>query len=458
MAVARIGVVLSLVAAASLSTLAAQAPSVDELKTRVRTALRFAEFDSARRDAEALVAAAPADAEALALSGDALWGAGLFDEAEAAYGRSGTIEPASARARFGLARSLLTKSRFDEALSQALAASAAAPDDPDLHALVGTIYERMNRYPEAAAAYRRYADLVPPTDAAAIYTSRSRAQFLDSFAGRTPLAIQGSPDRVHTVPFKLVKNKVVVQGRVNGVPIEWVLDTGAERTGISYITAASARIRGISTTVGAGVGRAAMRRMQLGRIDRLQIGSLQVRNVPASLRNPSVGGTPRWQGESLSPLALGLSLVVDYPRRQVILARTLPEAPAQTVLPLRMHRLPLVRGTVNSRHPASFVVDTGGEVISLSTEVANGLGMLPPRRIPLRVFGLSGLDEDAFLLPGVDLDFDEIEYRNVGLAVLNLRAPSVLLGFQVGGIIGHKFLGNYRVAVDVTRSELRLSR
>jgi hypothetical protein len=31
----------------------------------------------------------------------------------------------------------------------------------------------------------------------------------------------------------------------------------------------------------------------------------------------------------------------------------------------------------------------------------------------------------AFLLPGNDLDFDHIEYRNFPLVVLNLRAPSV---------------------------------
>ena len=55
-------------------------------------------------------------------------------------------------------------------------------------------------------------------------------------------------------------------------------------------------------------------------------------------------------------------------------------------------------------------------------------------------------------------EFDEIEYRNVGLAVLNLRAPSVLLGFQVGGIVGHRFLSEYRVSMDVGRSELRLEK
>jgi hypothetical protein len=123
---------------------------------------------------------------------------------------------------------------------------------------------------------------------------------------------------------------------------------------------------------------------------------------------------------------------------------------------MRVHRLAMVRGLVNSTFPAYFVVDTGGEVISISSATAGTLGESPYRRIPLRVYGTSGWDRDAFLLPGVNLDFDRIEYRNFPLVVLNLRAPSVLLGFQVGGIVGHKFLGSYRVSMDMERSELRL--
>jgi hypothetical protein len=123
---------------------------------------------------------------------------------------------------------------------------------------------------------------------------------------------------------------------------------------------------------------------------------------------------------------------------------------------MRVNRLPMVRGLLNSTHPAYFIVDTGGELISISAETASALSMAPARRIPLRVYGMSGWDNDAFLLPGVDLDFDAIGYRKVGLAVLNLRAPSVLLGFQLGGIVGHEFLSGYRVSMDVGRSELRL--
>jgi hypothetical protein len=120
----------------------------------------------------------------------------------------------------------------------------------------------------------------------------------------------------------------------------------------------------------------------------------------------------------------------------------------------------MVRGMINAERPAYFVVDTGGEVISISKATADAIRPGGPigRRIALRVYGTSGWDRDAFLMQGLNLQFRDIEYRNFSVVVLNLRAPSVLLGFQLGGIVGHKFLSPYRVAMDLDRSELRLTR
>ena len=97
-------------------------------------------------------------------------------------------------------------------------------------------------------------------------------------------------------------------------------------------------------------------------------------------------------------------------------------------------------------------------MISISTATAEAINAQPSRKIGLRVYGTSGWDRDAFLMPGLNLDFDRIEYRNVPLVVLNLRAPSLLLGFQLGGIVGHKFLGQYLVSMDLAQSELRLQK
>ena len=59
---------------------------------------------------------------------------------------------------------------------------------------------------------------------------------------------------------------------------------------------------------------------------------------------------------------------------------------------MRLHRLATVRGTVDGTHLANFVVDTGGEVISISQATATALGRpAPDRKIALegvRVVGL----------------------------------------------------------------------
>lgn len=423
----------------------------------VRASLRTGEFTLARRTASALSESGD-DAEALTLAGDALWAAGVFDEADREYARAFAVDSGSARARFGLARSLASRSQLSEALTGVQHALELAPDDSDLRALLGTVLERQNRFDDAARAYDAFADLLPRRESVSMATARNRALLLRSFSKRPPHQVSAEDARrVHIVPFSLVNNKIVVAGRLNGARVDWVLDTGAERTGVSPEMASAVGIRAVSSTLTAGVGRRAVRRIRLGRADSVEIGSLKVSNVPVAIREPLLGGASRWKGQSLSPIALGFSLSVDYRRKEVVLARALSDEPSQgATLPMRIQPVPLIRGMLNSTHPAYFVVDTGGEVISIGADTADLLEMVPARHIPLRVMGLSGPDEKAFLLPGVDLDFEGVSLRSASLAVLNLRAPSVLLGFQVGGIVGHNFLSRYRVSIDVVRSEVRL--
>jgi hypothetical protein len=141
----------------------------------------------------------------------------------------------------------------------------------------------------------------------------------------------------------------------------------------------------------------------------------------------------------------------------VTIAREFPDAPGETVLPMRMDRLALVRGAVDQARPVNFVVDTGGEVVSISRSVFNRLDREPVRRIPVRVYGVSGWDRDAFVMPGLDVAFEHVALPNLSVIVLDLDAPSRLLGFDIGGIIGHKFLSKYLVTMDLQRSQLRLA-
>ena len=430
-------------------------------KGTVRTALKVAEFIRARQEAEELVKVAGDDPEARTLHADALWSYGLFDEAEKEYRASVDRTPDSARARFGLARSLAATSKLEEALDAALSASAASPRDGEIHALVGDIYERLHRFAQAANAYRNYINLLPNKDRSdKAAWAKAQVEFLDSFGDVAPVDIDPEDlTMLHTLPFRLQSDKIIVQARVNGGrPQDFILDTGSEETVLSRETAQRERIRPVTYTLSAGVGEVGLRGLQLAQVKSLDFGTLQVRNLPVLIKNPALRGIPKREGESFSPLSIGMSMRIDYQQRFLTIGHKLPPVKPDVSLPMRIHRLAMVRGLLNSTHPAYFVVDTGGEVISISAETASILPASPFRRIPLRVWGTSGWDREAFLMPGQNLDFDEIEYRNFPLVVLNLRAPSILLGFQLGGIVGHKFLAPFRVTMDMERSELLLER
>src|SRR5437899_1772089 len=426
----------------------------------IASALRVAEFDLARLEGEKLYKADPTGPDSMTLYGDALWSSGLFQEAENQYKNALAAAPELARGHHGMAKSLAARSRLDEAMNEAQAALRLSPRDLEIHHTVGTIFERQHKYEEAAAAYSNYVNLLPNKDhSEKADWSRAEIRFLRSFGQKQPFETDpGVEDRVFTIDFRLVNEKVVVRAKVNDASAQdFVVDTGSENTVITRTTAQRLGITPITYTLSAGVGRAGLRGLQLARIDSLEFGSLKLRNVPVLIKNPPLRDIPVKETESLSPLALGYSMIIDYKNHKLTFGKHVPVEAADFELPLRIYRLATVRGIVDRDHNANFVVDTGGEVISISQATALSLNRPPMgRKIALKVYGTSGWDEDAFLLPGIDLAFDTIQYKNFPVVVLNLDAPSALLGFQLGGIVGHKFLSKYRVAIDLEHAMLRL--
>lgn len=426
----------------------------------ISAALRVAEFDLARVEAEKLVASAPLSPDVIAIHADALWTSGLFQEAEARYRDALSLQPDLARGHHGMARAYAAQSQLDLAMSEAQTALRLSPRDLEIHHTVGAVYERMHKYEEAAGAYTNYVNLLPNKDHSdKADWSRSEIKFLRSFGQRVPFALDPSAEeQLYTVDFRLVKDKVIVRAKVNdGSLQDFVIDTGAENTVLSRSTAQRLGVTPITYTLSAGVGDVGLRGLQLARINTLELGLLKLRNVPCLIKDPPLRNIPTKEVESLSPLTLGFSMTIDYKLKKITFGKHLPAESGDFELPLRLHRLATVRGLVDGKHQANFVVDTGGEVISISRATAVAIGKNEPaRRIALKVFGSSGWDHAAFLLPGVNLLFSEIRYTNFPVVVLNLETPSALLGFQVGGIIGHKFLSKYRVGIDLERSVLRL--
>jgi Flp pilus assembly protein TadD len=261
----------------------------------VRSALRLAEFGVAATQLAALHGSSATDPATLALAGDALWASGRFEDGENAYRDALALAPGSARARNGLAKALASRSLLDPALDEIQAALRDAPDDSDLRHTLGSIYERMHRYGEAATAYAWYLDsLKGPDRAERSRWTRSHIAYLRSFDGVVPFQMAWKGDvKRQVVDFRLVNGKVLVKGRINGGrTIDFALDTGAEHTALSERTARRHRIQTTNETLTAGVGEVGLRGLRVGKLDSLEIGSLKVYNLPCMIKTPVIRDLP----------------------------------------------------------------------------------------------------------------------------------------------------------------------
>src|SRR4029434_2773190 len=110
---------------------------------------------------------------------------------------------------------------------------------------------------------------------------RAEIRFLRSFGQRTPFESEpGSDDKLYTVDFRLVNDKVVVRAKINDAAAQdFVVDTGSENTVITRATAQRLGVTPITYTLSAGVGRVGLRGLQLARIDSLELRSPQNRHT-----------------------------------------------------------------------------------------------------------------------------------------------------------------------------------
>src|SRR5687768_9979970 len=166
----------------------------------VKSALRLGEFIEAQKEATTLKLQSPRSADVLAVHADALWSAGLFDEAHQEFKDALALVPDLSRGHHGLARALASQNKLEEALNEAQVALKLSPRDEEIHHTVGAIFERMRRYEQAAAAYGNYVNLLPNKDRSdKAAWSRSQIRFLRSFGEREPIAIEdNAADGLHT--------------------------------------------------------------------------------------------------------------------------------------------------------------------------------------------------------------------------------------------------------------------
>ena len=144
--------------------------------------------------------------------------------------------------------------------------------------------------------------------------ARNHIAFLRSFDGTVPFEMVSKGNvKQHVLDFRLVNGKVMVKAKVNGgKTVEFAVDTGAEHTALSEKTARRFNIPYFTETLTAGCRRGGRARAQGGRLRSLEIGTLTVYNLPILIKSPSMRDIPVDQTDGFSPLAIGLSMSIDY--------------------------------------------------------------------------------------------------------------------------------------------------
>lgn len=379
--------------------------------------------------------------------------AALFEPAERSFRGALAYDAQSAPGHLGLAQTLLARRELAQAQGEAEVAAHLSSSHPQAHLTLASIHELAGDMTGAAAALDRYLATVPAGDHPVRRQRAESQRALLRLAGSAPLRTFAG-DTAGTIPFDVVEDKVILKASANGqIPTDFVLDTGAEHLVLSERTVERA---GVRRTGARGAGRGP----EMALVESFEVAGVTVRRVPAIVRRGPLRVVHNRRGDAFSPIALGLSMIIDYQRGELTIADRLPFEPADVELQLHVLGLPVVVGSSGS-DSVSFVIDTGSEVTSVSTETHDRAVRAPgARQIPMRLFDVWGVRQpDAYLLtPGIDLAFGAIQLKPYPVVVRSWPEVQAVHGFEMGGILGHNFLRRYRVSIDLARRVVRLKR
>ncbi|MGD9562481.1 MAG: aspartyl protease family protein [Pyrinomonadaceae bacterium] len=407
--------------------------------------------------------AEPKNAYAFAVLGSTILGVGRFQDARALFNQALTLENDEAYAWAGYGLLEFYENRIGDSLRKLRQAVHHDPDQPDYFYALGQVAARAEQYKEAAAAYRRFLAVSKDTDDERRARIKGMINFLNFLGQRRSLYDVGGADST-SVPVELVGNRPIIKLRINNHDelLNFVLDTGS---GISVLSQETAKKLDIDpvTRGGFAKGLGGNGRFEIvyGFVRKVEIGDVDVRNVPVYIRRFHSDGH-RVDGY------IGLSLIskflttVDYGNLTFSLVRPpdelVPVLENQLALPLRLTSSGFLSGEVHVagvETPLNFIVDTGASVSVISDELAS-LETISPfvTEQKMRVIGSAGVTEGvaSFRLPS--LTFGSHSRKDITAIALDLDMINEASGFVQAGILGGNFLKNYRMTFDFRNSKV----
>lgn len=430
-------------------------------------------FDHAAR----VIAVDPLSAPAHALLGSAILASGDFKLSIEEFRTALALDENEAMAIAGLAMVDYYENRTGRCIAGLRRAVEIDSNEPDYVFNLGQAAARSERYKEAADAYERFLIIAPRTDAERRARIRGLIDFLRYLGQQGSLYNLDGADQT-VVEFEAPDYRPIIKLRVNGSKeiMRFVLDTGS---GMSVLSEDTARKLGIKSVARGGLARAVggggRFEIVYGYLNSIDIGEIQVRNVPVYIRHFFDERNPVDGYLGIAALSRLLT-TVDYGSRRLTLVRQRnSESAASQGKPVNAEAVQVqaginvpVRTTASGflsgeifidgiNKPLNFIIDTGATVTVMSEKLAameEVQAFYKPGR--MRVYGAAGIDEDVkmALLPKVIIGTYFRE--KVDAAVLDLEPVNETAGFLQSGILGGNFLRYYRVVFDFYRGVVRL--
>jgi tetratricopeptide (TPR) repeat protein len=416
---------------------------------RIQDLLQHDHWQEALAEARAEFRRLPGDPGVTAVLAEAMFRAGLFEEAEPLLeGLEKTTSPPP-RALMVLARLRGAQGRGEEAVELMERAVAAAPAD---RTIVFWAADHTRSRPESVKLLERYLELAEGDDPDRIAAAKGSLGLYRELGDRPVWIRVQSPERLEVplVPVRTsggdtVGRAVKVRLGKRSKPVKLLLDTGSGGLFVDWRAARKCGFEPLAeeTVFGGGGGR--RHRSQRGLFDRLALGDLQFEDVLATTSERRLDSLGRYQG------IIGIAAFEGY-RVTLDLARDLLVLDSKEELEggspyWNVAGQMLVRAATAGEGGALFLFDTGATSTVLARSFAErieGAELVGSAELD----GFGGAIEGARWVDGVEIGFQDLRSGTVTLPAVDLSLRSRLSGVEISGYLGMDLLGRSTIVID----------
>jgi hypothetical protein len=425
---------------------------------RVHELLQLDLWQQALEEARAEFRRQPGDPGATADMAEAMFRAGLFEEAEPLLqGLEKRTEPPP-RALMVLARLRGAQGRAEEAVELMERAVAAAPTD---RTLIFWAADHARTRSESVGLLERYLELSEGDDADRIAAAEGSLDLYRELGDRAVWIPASSPERLE-IPLIPVRNtEGITVGRAikarlgkRGRPVRLLLDTGSGGLFVDWRTARKCGFEPLAeeTVFGGGGGR--RHRSRRGLFDRLALGELKFDDVLATTSERRLDPLGRYQGIIGIAALAGYRVTLDLARDRLLLDSEKEEEGGSPYWNIAGQML--VRAATAVEGAALFLLDTG----ATSTVLAHSLAARiegAELQGEAAVAGFGGAIEGAGWVTGIEIGFQGLGSGAAALPAVDLSLRSRLSGVEISGYLGMDMLARSTIVIDTRSRRVRVA-